>query len=113
MCNENLYPLIYIYITAYYIFNSFIFTSPTGGHNCKVTKVTENDIPIQFVCFFQMQFLFSFCTGETNGPMSVLHDCMKHGVKAKVWVRRYKGLRGCLTGYIAAYDHHMNLVKSS
>uniref|UniRef100_A0A7M5V760 LSM domain-containing protein n=2 Tax=Clytia hemisphaerica TaxID=252671 RepID=A0A7M5V760_9CNID len=47
--------------------------------------------------------------GATNGPLSVLHDCMQYGIKAKVWVRRYKGLRGCLTGYIAAFDHHMNL----
>ena len=53
-----------------------------------------------------------FFSGSASGPLSVLYECMKNGIKAKIWVRRYKGLRGCLTGYIAAFDNHMNLVSS-
>ena len=49
--------------------------------------------------------------GMRNGPLKVIHDCMKYGIKAKVWIRRYKGLRGVLTGYVVAFDLHMNLVR--
>ena len=54
-----------------------------------------------------------FYSDENQTPLRVLYDCMKYGIKAKVWIRRYNGLRGIITGYIAAFDLHMNLVSDS
>ncbi|XP_057311574.1 repetitive organellar protein-like isoform X2 [Hydractinia symbiolongicarpus] len=48
-------------------------------------------------------------SGLTQTPFRVLYNCMTYGIKAKVWIRRYKDVRGVLTGYIVAFDVHMNL----
>ena len=65
----------------------------------------------QHISPFIIFYVIFLCQGATSGPLSVLYECMNNGIKAKIWVRRYKGLRGCLTGYIAAFDNHMNLVS--
>ncbi|XP_065644429.1 uncharacterized protein LOC101238921 isoform X5 [Hydra vulgaris] len=44
-----------------------------------------------------------------SGPMRVLYDSVKEGHKIKVWIRRYNGLRGVVSGYLIAFDFHMNL----
>ena len=50
---------------------------------------------------------------EDEGPLKVLQNCWKQHCLVKVWIRRAAGLRGILTGYILAYDKHMNLVMTS
>ncbi|XP_048575828.1 microtubule-associated protein futsch [Nematostella vectensis] len=43
------------------------------------------------------------------GPMSILYRCVEERLKLRVWTRRYKGLRSVLSGYLIAFDKHMNL----
>jgi len=45
-----------------------------------------------------------------DGPYSVLFKCFKSNEKVSVMVRRVNSIRGVCTGYLKAYDRHMNLV---
>lgn len=45
-----------------------------------------------------------------RGPMHLLTSLFERKAKVKVWIRRWKGLRGTCVGYLKAYDKHFNLV---
>lgn len=45
-----------------------------------------------------------------NGPVGLLAECYQHKLKVKVWTRHTHGVRGSLTGYLLAFDKHLNLV---
>lgn len=46
-----------------------------------------------------------------SGPFNILYKCLKERYKVQVWIRKYKGLRSVVTGYVIAFDKHMNLVS--
>jgi len=45
----------------------------------------------------------------TQGPMSVLRNCMLNKTRVKVWIRGPKWIRGYCIGYVAAFDKQWNL----
>lgn len=46
-----------------------------------------------------------------DGPLSTLKRCFDERSRVRVTVRRIDGVRGTLTGYLIAFDRHMNLVR--
>ena len=41
---------------------------------------------------------------STSGPLFVLKQCRDNKTRVKVWTRGVAGVRGVLTGFIAAFD---------
>ena len=52
--------------------------------------------------------LSSDCFQE--GPLSILRRSQAEKLKVRVWTRSVRNIRGICTGYIVAFDKHMNLV---
>ena len=48
----------------------------------------------------------------STGPLSLLRSCMVENARVRIWMRRLAGLKGTVTGYILAFDKHMNIVLS-
>lgn len=46
---------------------------------------------------------------SVSGPLFVLRQCRDQQARVKVWTRGPAGVRGVLTGFIAAFDKHWNL----
>lgn len=46
------------------------------------------------------------------GPFQLLFTALKQRTRLRVMIRRHKGLRGTCTGFLIAFDKHMNLVRS-
>lgn len=44
-----------------------------------------------------------------DGPLAALREAMKFKRRVKVWTRGVTGIRGCLTGFVQAFDRHWNL----
>eukprot|EP00250_Pteridium_aquilinum_P029773 c40102_g1_i1 orf=210-944(+) len=45
-----------------------------------------------------------------HGPVGLLAECYQHKLRVKVWTRHTHGVRGSLTGFLLAFDKHLNLV---
>ncbi|XP_028967081.1 uncharacterized protein LOC100908975 [Galendromus occidentalis] len=45
----------------------------------------------------------------TRGPISILHKALTNKLRVKVWVRSHSTVRSILTGFVAAFDKHLNL----
>jgi len=44
------------------------------------------------------------------GPYSVLRNCYTKKCRVRVWIRRFKGIRGICVGFLIVFDKHINLV---
>lgn len=55
-------------------------------------------------------FISALAASLQNGPFSLLKECFEAKVKVSVQIRRLKGLRCVCTGYLKAFDKHMNMV---
>ena len=58
-----------------------------------------------------MTFLVFLVPDTVRGPLALLHTAVKEKVQVRVWVRRFRGVRGVCQGYIVAFDNHWNLVR--
>jgi len=47
---------------------------------------------------------------DRDGPLMVLQLLFTKKCRVKVWIRRDRGIRGTLIGYLRAFDKHCNLV---
>jgi len=45
-----------------------------------------------------------------TGPLSILHSTFVNRQRARVLVRYVNGIRGTVTGYLVAFDKHMNMI---
>ena len=57
------------------------------------------------------KYLCAVHVGMKEGPMSILWKAVEERKKVKVWTRSYKHVRGVCSGYVTAFDRHMNLVR--
>lgn len=46
----------------------------------------------------------------SDGPFGVLRKCLDEKARVRVMTRRIAGVRGTCTGYLRAFDKHMNMV---
>ena len=47
-----------------------------------------------------------------DGPLSVLRRAVKDGIRIRVWTRAHVYIRGICSGFLVAYDKHMNLAMT-
>ena len=47
-----------------------------------------------------------------EGPLSVLRRAVKNGIRIRVWTRAHVYIRGICSGFLVAYDKHMNLAMT-
>ncbi|KAL8593280.1 hypothetical protein ACOMHN_009933 [Nucella lapillus] len=47
--------------------------------------------------------------GFQQGPLSILRRSVQEKMKVRVWTRSVRNIRGISTGYVVAFDKHMNL----
>ncbi|KAH7294044.1 hypothetical protein KP509_28G054000 [Ceratopteris richardii] len=58
----------------------------------------------------QTKILDKIAEKAKEGPIGLLAECYQKKSKVKVWTRHTHGVRGTLTGFIIAFDKHLNLV---
>ncbi|XP_037568950.1 U7 snRNA-associated Sm-like protein LSm11 [Dermacentor silvarum] len=46
---------------------------------------------------------------HTKGPLSILYRAVRDRLRVKVWTRSHTRVRSILTGFVHAYDRHVNL----
>ncbi|KAH7967826.1 hypothetical protein HPB52_002635 [Rhipicephalus sanguineus] len=46
---------------------------------------------------------------HTQGPLSILFRAVRDRLRVKVWTRSHTRVRSILTGFVHAYDRHLNL----
>ncbi|KAI9141147.1 hypothetical protein BKA69DRAFT_430764 [Paraphysoderma sedebokerense] len=49
---------------------------------------------------------------SSSGPLSTLYKAYDLNIPIRVYIRKINGVRGIMTGYLKAFDKHMNLVCS-
>lgn len=72
----------------------------------KVVNTVKDIAGISILSFVWLYYAEKY----SKGPFMFLYNSYIHHKKIKVITRRIDGLRGSLTGYLKAYDKHMNLV---
>merc|ERR1719419_179672 len=47
-----------------------------------------------------------------EGPLSLLRRAVKDGIRIRVWTRSHVYIRGICSGFLVAYDKHVNLAMT-
>ena len=76
-------------------------TSNSSTHESTKTESMKKKIPV---------FTAMAAQYENSGPLSVLHSIHVQRQRVRVMVRYVDCIRGTLTGYVLAFDKHMNMI---
>ncbi|KAJ7524771.1 hypothetical protein O6H91_17G020500 [Diphasiastrum complanatum] len=58
----------------------------------------------------QIKILDAIAEKLDKGPLALLAACYKNQTQIQVWTRHTHGVRGILTGFLVAFDKHLNMV---
>ena len=68
-------------------------------------------VSVCIVCRHCIRVYIYLSTGFEHGPLSILKRSVREKLKVRVWTRSVRNIRGICTGYVVAFDKHMNLVS--
>lgn len=78
-----------------------VVSKDTAGKNPSTTEKMRNKIPV---------FTAMAAKYEQSGPLSLLHSIHVKRQRVRVTIRYVDCMRGILTGYLIAFDKHMNML---